>query len=125
MFLNQQLLQACEELFDQISIENEREKLAGAISSLRNFLEKDVDGFTQYADEKLAYAAQSRLEEIWRLISKNQKNENSNLVDAYEDILALTEDASGYEAEYPDDDEDLEDCEDQSDDDSEEDEDYE
>lgn len=122
MFLNQQLLQACEELFDQISTENEREKLAGAISALRNFLEKDVDGFTQYADEKLAYAVQSRLEEIWRLISKNQKNGNSNLVDAYEDILALTEDASGYEAEYPDDDED---DEDQSEDDSKADEDYE
>ena len=122
MFLNQELLQGCEELFDQISNEDGCEDLNEAISSLRSFLEKDVDGFTHYADEKIAYAVQSRLEEIWRLISKKQKNGNSNLTDAYEDILALTEDASGYEAEYPDDDED---SEDQHEDDSEEDEDYE
>lgn len=118
MFLNQQLLQACEELFDEISNENGCEKLNKYLTSLRNFLEKDVDGFTQYADGKLAYAVQSRLEEIWKLISKKEKNENSDMVAAYEDILALTEDASGYEADYPDDDEDCkETCEDESEED--------
>lgn len=120
MFLNQELLQGCEELFDQISNENGCEELAEAISSLRNFLEKDVDGFTHYADEKLAYAVQSRLEEIWMLISKKEKNENSNLADVYQELLALTEDASGYEAEVPDDENLVEDYEDTREDDLEE-----
>ncbi len=118
MFLNQQLLQASEELFDQISNENGCEELNEAISSLRSFLEKDVDGFTQYADGNLAYAVQSRLEEIWRLISRKEKNENSDMVAAYEEILALTEDASGYEADGHYDDEDFDEtCEDDSEED--------
>lgn len=122
MFLNQELLQGCEELFDQISNENECEDLNEAISSLRSFLEKDVDGFTHHADEKLAYAVQSRLEEIWMMITKKEKNENSDLVGLYQEILALTEDASGYEAEDPDDDERVEGYEDQHENDLEEDE---
>ena len=112
MFLNQELLQCCEELFDQVSNENGSEELNAAISSLRLFLEKDVDGFTHYSDDKLAYAAQSRLEEIWGLIAREEKSKNSDLVDAYQELLALTGDASGYEVEDPDD-ELVEDYEDQ------------
>lgn len=122
MFLNQELLQGCEELFDQVSNESGCEELDEAISSLRSFLEKDVDGFTHYSDDKLAYAVQSRLEEIWRMITREEKIENSDLVDAYQELLALTEDASGYEAEDPDDDEVIEDYEDQHENDLEEDE---
>ncbi|MBC7458892.1 MAG: hypothetical protein H7235_11470 [Bdellovibrionaceae bacterium] len=122
MFLNQELLQGCEELFDQISNENGHEELNDAISSLRSFLEKDVDGFTHYMDAKLAYAVQSRLEEIWGMISRKEKKENPNLADAYQEILALTEDASGYEADDPDSDEPSEECEYQYDNDLEEDE---
>ena len=99
MFLNQELLQGCEELFEQISNESGCEELNEAISSLRSFLEKDVDGFTHYSDDKLAYAVQSRLEEIWIMISREEKNENCNLVDVYQELLALTEDACGYEAD--------------------------
>ena len=105
MFLNQELLQGTEEFFDQISNEFECEELSDAISSLRSFLEKDVDGFTHYTDEKLAYAVQSRLEEIWRLISRKEKDENSNLAEIYQELISLTEDASGYEAEDSEDDE--------------------
>ncbi len=122
MFLNQELLQGCEELFDQVSNEIGCEELDEAISSLRSFLEKDVDGFTHYSDDKLAYVVQSRLEEIWRMITREEKIENSDLVDAYQELLALTEDASGYEAEDPDDDELIEDYEDQRENDLEEDE---
>lgn len=122
MFLNQELLQGCEELFDQISNEDGCDELNEAISSLRSFLEKDVDGFTHYSDEKIAYAVQSRLEEVWVLISKKEKNENSNIADAYHELLALTEDASGYEAEDPDDDKLVEDFEDTRENDLEEDE---
>lgn len=79
MFLNQELLQTCEEFFDQVANTKNSEKLDDAILGLRTFLEKDVDGFTQLSDEKLAYAVQSRLHEIWRLISKEEKNENQEL----------------------------------------------
>ena len=122
MFLNQELLQGAEEFFDQISNEDECEELSRAISSLRSFLEKDVDGFTHYTEEKLAYAVQSRLEAIWRLISRKEKDENSNLAETYQELISLTEDASGYEAEDPDDDESDEDCEDYENNDYEEDE---
>ena len=120
MFLNQELLQGCEELFDQILNESGCEELDEEISSLRSFLEKDVDGFTHYSDEKLAYAVQSRLEEIWMMITRGEKEENSDLVDIYQELLALTEDASGFEAEDPNDDEPIEDYENQREVDSEE-----
>lgn len=113
MFLNQELLQGTEEFFDQISNEDGCEELNDAILSLRSFLEKDVDGFTHYMDAKLAYAVQSRLEAIWKMISRKEKKENSDLEDVYQDLLALTEDASGYEAEDPDDDDELEDEQDE------------
>ena len=99
MFLNQELLQASEEFFEQISNEDECEELNDAISSLRFFLERDVDGFTQYMDAKLGYAVQSRLAEIWRMISRKEKDENCELVACYQDLLTLTEDACEYESD--------------------------
>lgn len=106
MFLNQELLQTCEEFFDQIANTKNSEKLDNAICGLRTFLEKDVDGFTQHSDEKLAYAAQSRLHEIWRLISKEEKNENQDLADLYVAAMNIAEDVSGYEADDINDDDD-------------------
>lgn len=106
MFLNQELLQTCEEFFDQIANTKNSEKLDNAISGLRTLLEKDVDGFTQLSDDKLAYAVQSRLHEIWRLISKEEKNENQELADLYISAINLTEDASGYESDDIDDEDD-------------------
>lgn len=99
MFLNQELLQTCEEFFDQISNIKNSQKLNDAILNLQTFLEKDVDGFTQLSDEKLGYAVQSRLHEIWRLISKEEKNDNQELADLYIAVISLAEDASGYEAD--------------------------
>ncbi len=105
MFLNQELLNSCEELFDQITNDEESEDLDEAIDGLRSFLEKDVDGFTQFTDDRLAYFTQSRLEEIWKLISKNEKEMNPDLFEMYQEILEVTEDASGYEAEVSKDEE--------------------
>ena len=99
MFLNQELLSSCEELFDQIANEEQNEDLDEAIDGLRAFLEKDVDGFTSLSEDKLAYHAQTRLEEIWKLISKEEKKINSDLFEMYKAISEVTEDASGYEAE--------------------------
>ena len=99
MFLNQELLQSCEEFFDQITNINQDEDLNYAVESLRSLLEKDVDGFTQMSEEKLGYAVQSRLQEIWSLISKQEKNENEDLVVLYKEVMTIAEDASGYEAD--------------------------
>lgn len=99
MFLNQELLQACENLFEQISNIENSQRLDYSMNSLRHFLEKDVDGFTSHAEDKLAYAVQSRTQDIWNLISKKEKKENSDLADLYVEVLNLTEDASEYEAD--------------------------
>lgn len=73
MFLNQELLNSCEEFFEQIVNNEENEELDVAIDSLRSFLEKDVDGFTQLSEEKISYFTQSRLEEIWSSFHKKKK----------------------------------------------------
>ncbi len=99
MYLNQQLLESCEEFFDQISNDEKNENLEADILSLRTFLEKDVDGFTNIEDEKLALATQNRLQEIWRLISKSEKNENQDLELIYQDLIAITEDVSDYDSD--------------------------
>jgi len=105
MFLNQELLNSCEELFDQIANDEGNEDLDEAIEGLRSFLEKDVDGFTQLSEDKLAYFAQSRLEEIWKLISKDEKKINPDLFEMYKAISEVTEDASGYESDTDEDEE--------------------
>lgn len=105
MFLNQELLSSCEEFFDQIVNDEEDEDLDQAIDSLRSFLEKDVDGFTQFSEEKISYITQSCLEEIWELISKDEKEMNPDLFEMYQEILEVTEDASGIQAESDEDEE--------------------
>ncbi len=99
MYLNQELLQLCEEFFDQISNPENSEELSDEILSLRSFLENDVDGYTQLSDERLGRAVQSRLYRIWKLISKKERAENQDLEIQYKEIIALTEDASGYESD--------------------------
>ncbi len=103
MFLNQELLNSCEEFFDQIANDEENEDLDQAIDSLRSFLEKDVDGFTQFSEDKISYFTQSRLEEIWKLISKDEKGMNPDLFEMYQEILEVTEDASGFQGESDED----------------------
>ena len=105
MFLNQELLSSCEELFDQIANDEDSEDLDEAIKDLRSLLEKDVDGFTQLSEEKLAYFTQSRLEEVWKLISNDEKKMNPDLFEMYQEILEVTEDVSGYEADACEDEE--------------------
>lgn len=99
MFLNQHLLDQCEEFFDLVSNIEDNEELDFAIDSLRHFLGKDVDGFTSYSDEKLALAVQSRMFEIWNLISKQEKEENPMLEEFFTDFARELEDESGYEAD--------------------------
>lgn len=99
MFLNKHLLENCEEFFDFVSNVEENDELDFAIDSLRHFLEKDVDGFTSHSEEKLALAVQSRLSEIWNLISQTEKDENPMLEDFLSSFMQELEEASGYEAD--------------------------
>ncbi len=103
MFLNQELLNTCEEFFDQIANDEGNEDLDQAIDDLRSFLEKDVDGFTQLPEDEISYFTQSRLEEIWMLISKEEKKMNPDLSEMYQEILEVTEDACGFQAESSED----------------------
>ncbi len=104
MYLNQELLQSSEEFFDQIANIKNSEELNNSVESLRTFLERDVDGYTHISEEKLGYATQSRLENIWKLISKEEKQTNTDLFYFYQEIIAIAEDSSGYEADGVDED---------------------
>lgn len=99
MFLNQELLSSCEELFDQIANEEQNEDLDDAIEGLRSLLEKDVDGFTQLPEDELAYQAQLLIREIWTLVSSEEKEINSDILELCRSIFAITQDACGYEDE--------------------------
>ncbi len=103
MYLNQTLLSSCEDFFDQIANDQDCEDLDCAIDRLRSFLEKDADGFTSHPEDKLAYAVQNRIEEIWKLISKEEKQINPDLFEMYKEICEITQDACDYEADIDED----------------------
>lgn len=87
MRLNEELLELCEEFFDYIVNDEENVHLDSAMDSLRRFLEEDIDGWTDHDNETLALAVESRLEEIWDLISPEEQKNNAPLSDYYEEIL--------------------------------------
>lgn len=97
--LGQQLLLKSEEFLDEIVNENRDDELECAIESLRNFLEKEADGFTNTRPEKFCYAVQCRLEEVWDLVSANEKKINFDLAAYYDELMSVVEEHSGYEAE--------------------------
>lgn len=99
MCLSQSLLQEVEEFCEQITNEEENDELDFAVESLKRFLEEDADGKTSLSNEKIAYAVQCRVEEIWDLISKREKKENSCLEEYYDELLRRVESISGYEAD--------------------------
>ena len=88
MCLNEELLSQCEEFFDLIANENEDELLANSIESLRTLLEGDVDGWTSLSEEDLRFSVESHLEEIWSLITDEEKKDNYMLEDFYEEIMS-------------------------------------
>ena len=98
MFLNKELLDRCEEFFDLVAVDGDTTELDFAIDSLRQLLEGDVDGWTQYSAFDLACATQERVEEIWSLIPESAKKSNFNLCDHYEELTQWLEEESGYEA---------------------------
>ena len=99
MKLSETLLIDCEEFFEAIANEKSCPRLDRAIDGLRNFLERDVDGWTNYTDDVVARAAQCRLAEIWRLVSREEKNLNPDLEQYFENIESELEEISGYETD--------------------------
>jgi hypothetical protein len=99
MLLNETLLNDCEEFFDLIANEEQNVKLDKAVDSLRVFLERDIDGWTNHSEHVLARAVQCRMMEIWGLISKAEKAGHSELKEYYDQILAVVEDVSEFETD--------------------------
>ncbi len=102
MCVNEMLLEKLEELFELVANENDCEQLHAEMDSLREFLERDVDGWTNHTDETLAFEVQDRLEEIWNLITDQEKTDNHLLEDHYEDLMAELERICGYEIDSDD-----------------------
>lgn len=99
MRLNNELLIECEEFFELINNEQEDSELGHAVADLRELLERDVDGWTNYSNSRLAEMVLSRLQEIWELIPKEEKKENPNLCDYYDSFCALLEEDEDFEGE--------------------------
>lgn len=100
MCLNEELLERGEEFLELIANEDENVDLDFAIDSLRTFIERDVDGWTSYSEDDLAIAVQGRLEEIWNLISPQEKSDNYLLEEHYEDIMNDLEEIVKLDSEY-------------------------
>lgn len=105
MELNETLLRDFEEFSELIVNEEKNVVLDRAVESLRNFIERDVDGWTEHTESELARIAQHRLMEIWGLISKAEKKADPDLREYYDNIVTELEEISGYET---DDDEEFE-----------------
>lgn len=121
MCLNEELLERTEEFLELLANEDEDVNLDFSVDSLRTFLERDVDGWASHSEDKLAIAVQERLEEIWNLISPEEKCDNYLLEEHYEDIMGDLEEIAHFDSEYEnskeqnwDDDEENEEDDDQS-----------
>jgi hypothetical protein len=97
MALNSTYLSLTEKLMGHVNDQNE--ELEFAFESLTDFLARDIDGFTDHPSDSLAYAVQSRLEEIWSLLSDEDRNRNAPLIELFKRFIKRTERASGYEAD--------------------------
>lgn len=104
MCLNEELLERVEEFFDLIVCDEDHLELNSAMDSLRCFLERDIDGWTNHSSEYLASAVQNRMEEIWDLIPDTEKADG-DLQEYFEDFIeSLEELTSPEEAEFEGDD---------------------
>jgi len=99
MRLNESLLSDCEEFFEQVAFGDDCADLSEAIESLREVLVRDVDGWTNFSDERLARLVQCRLSDIWGQIPKTQRNANPDLKEYYGNIIEQLEELSGFETD--------------------------
>lgn len=99
MNLESSFQEDCEEFFDLIANEEKNEELSDAIDSLKEFIEQNIDGWTNLSEFQLARAVQCRLPDIWELISSEEKSKNHLLEEYYEEICAGLEEVTGYETD--------------------------
>ncbi len=97
MSLNQETMSQCNEFFEMIANENKSRKLEDAMESLHDLIEEDVDGWTNMSEQTFARAVQEGLEEIWDLISPEEKKANHLLEEYYDAIGENLQDYSGYD----------------------------
>lgn len=102
MALNNMYLSLSEKIRD--AVKHSDDDVEFAFDSLIDFISRDIDGFTSYPSDTLAYAVQSRLEEIWSLLADEDRYRNAELVALFKSFIRRTERASGYEADidFPD-----------------------
>lgn len=97
MALNSKYLSLSEKLMSKVS--HMDDELEFAFDSLIEFVSRDIDGYTAHTKDSLAYAVQSRLEEIWSLLRDEDRFRNAELVALFKSFIARLEKASGYEAD--------------------------
>lgn len=97
MALNSMYLSLSEKLHTLVTHSNE--EIEFAFDSLMTFLARDIDGFTDFSRDQLAYAVQSRLEEIWSLLADEDRYRNARLIGLFKSFIRRTEKACGYEAD--------------------------
>ena len=90
MRLNEELLEMVEEFFDLIPNDQGEVELDSAMDRLRRLLEEDIDGWTHYSDDELAFKVLCRMEAIWDLIPDADKK-NSDLEEYYAEIMRSLE----------------------------------
>lgn len=100
MRLIDELTPKCEDFLEMIENTEANQDLTEAIESLQELLGDLSDGFICQSNQEIAYSVQNRLEEIYALISAQEKDEDPILGDTYDDLLCELEEISGYGAEY-------------------------
>lgn len=86
MRLSDELLDVTTEFLEDIANEEDSCELADAIDALREFISEEVDGWTKTDPLKFVRIVQSRIEEIWGLVSKDEKHKNNLLKSFYEEL---------------------------------------
>lgn len=90
MCVNVELLERVEEFFDLIVVADEDVELVAEMESLRQFLERDIDGWTKLPSEELAAGVLSRLENVWEFLS-NEAQRHNDLPEHFEEIMSELE----------------------------------
>ena len=89
MRLSDYLLQISEDFIDSISSEefSRNEDATEAIENLKIFLCRHVDGWLVSREKILVHAVRMRIKEIWSLMSKEEKCENTLLESYYQEFI--------------------------------------
>lgn len=98
MRVSEELLEQAEEFFDLIPCSDDDVELNSAMDCLRCFLETDVGGWAGYSRGELADGVQSRLEEIWELVSSDARAD-ADLQEYFQDFIESLDEMARVEDE--------------------------